>query len=86
MQPIADMEDDKFMKLQELYGPDLPICGVCTLEDARLVLSWILFEAPKGETSEDVRQVLEELLFVVTGALCRTGPRGSRKSILSIEL
>jgi hypothetical protein len=48
MQPIADMEDDKFMKLQELYGPDLPICGVCTLEDARLVLSWIFSKRRKA--------------------------------------
>jgi hypothetical protein len=79
MQPVADMEDDKFMKLQELYGPDLPICGVCTLEDARLVLSWILFEAPKGETSEDVRQVLEELLFVVTGALVSNRTEGEQE-------
>ena len=47
MQPIADMEDDQFMKLQELYSPDLPICGVCTLEDARQVLSWVIFEASK---------------------------------------
>ena len=39
MQPIADMPDDDFMKLQELYGADLPICGVCTLEDARQVLA-----------------------------------------------
>ena len=70
MQPIADMEDDQFMKLQELYSPDLPICGVCTLEDARQVLSWVIFEASKDETSERaVRQALEGLLFLVTGAL-----------------
>ena len=70
MQPIADMEDDQFMKLQELYSPDLPICGVCTSEDARQVLSWVIFEASKDETSERaVRQALEGLLFVVTGAL-----------------
>jgi hypothetical protein len=27
MQPIADMEDDQFMKLQELYAAELSICG-----------------------------------------------------------
>ena len=59
MQPIADMEDDQFMKLQELYAAELPICGVCTLEDARQLLSWLVFEAPKDETSERVRQALE---------------------------
>ena len=69
MQPIADMEDDQFMKLQELYAAELPICGVCTLKDARQLLSWLVFEAPKDETSERVRQALEGLLFVVTGAL-----------------
>ena len=26
MQSISDMPDDDFMKLQELYGADLPIC------------------------------------------------------------
>ena len=39
MQPIADMPDDAFMKLQQLYAAELPICPVCTLEDARRVLS-----------------------------------------------
>ena len=47
MQPIAEMEDDDFMKLQALYASELPICPICTLEDARQVLSWIVFEAPK---------------------------------------
>jgi hypothetical protein len=69
MQPIADMENDQFMKLQELYAAELPICGVRTLEDARQLLSWLVFEAPKDDTSERVRQALERLLFVVTGAL-----------------
>jgi hypothetical protein len=69
MQSISDMPDDDFMKLQELYGADLPICGVCTLEDARQVLSWIVFEAPKKDTSEGVREALGGLLFIVTGAL-----------------
>ena len=69
MQPIADMEDDDFMKLQALYASELPICGVCALEGARQLLSWLVFEAPKDETSERVRQALEGLLFVVTGAL-----------------
>ena len=58
-----------FMKLQELYAAELPICGVCTLEDARQLLSWLVFEAPKDKTSERVRQALEGLLFVVTIAL-----------------
>ena len=44
MQPIAEMEDDDFMKLQTLYASELPICPICTLEDARQVLSWIVFE------------------------------------------
>jgi hypothetical protein len=43
--------------------------AVCTLENARQLLSWLVFEAPKDETSERVRQALEGLLFVVTGAL-----------------
>ena len=68
MQPIADMEDDQFMKLQELYANELPICQICTLEDARQVLSWVVFEAKK-DTSDGVRQALEQLLFMVTGAL-----------------
>jgi hypothetical protein len=42
MQPIAEMEDDDFMKLQTLYASELPIC---TLEDARQVLSWIDFRS-----------------------------------------
>ena len=33
MQPIADMEDYDFMKLQSLYAADLPICGGCTMRD-----------------------------------------------------
>jgi hypothetical protein len=43
MQPIADMEDDDFMKLQSLYAAELPICPICTLEDARQLLSWPCF-------------------------------------------
>jgi hypothetical protein len=35
MQPIAEMEDDDFMKLQTLYASELPIRPICTLEDAR---------------------------------------------------
>jgi len=66
MQPIAEMEDDDFMKLQTLYASELPIC---TLEDARQVLSWIVFEAPKEDVSDGVRHALEGLLFIVTGAL-----------------
>ena len=27
MQPISDMPSDEFMKLQSLYGAELPICG-----------------------------------------------------------
>jgi hypothetical protein len=69
MQPIAEMEDDEFMKLQTLYASELPIYPICTLEDARQVLSWIVFEAPKKDMSEGVRHVLEGLLFIVTGAL-----------------
>lgn len=70
MQPIADMPDDAFMKLQQLYAAELPICPVCTLEDARRVLSWLLFEAPNSNADPDaVRGVIEKLLFVVTGAL-----------------
>jgi hypothetical protein len=69
MQPIADMEDDQFMKLQELYAAELPICPICTLEDARQVLSWIVFEAPKKDMSDGARQAVEGLLFIVTGAL-----------------
>jgi hypothetical protein len=70
MQPIAYMPDDTFMKLQQLYAAELPICPVCTLEDARQVLSWLLFEAPNSNADPDaVRGVIEKLLFVVTGAL-----------------
>ena len=32
MQPIAEMGDDDFMKLQTLYVSELPICPICTLE------------------------------------------------------
>ena len=69
MQPVADMEADDFMKLQSLYAAELPICPICTLEDARQLLSWVVFEASKDETSEGVRQAMEGLLFIVTGAL-----------------
>jgi hypothetical protein len=69
MQPISDMPGDDFMKLQSLYAADLPINAECTLEDARQVLNWLLFEAPKDETSERVRYVLDRLLLIVTGAL-----------------
>ena len=47
MQPISDMPGDDFMKLQSLYAADLPINAECTLEDARQVLNWLLFESPK---------------------------------------
>ena len=69
MQPIAEMEDDDFMKLQTLYASELPIRPICTLEDARQVLSGIVFEAPKKDMSDGVRHALEGLLFIVTGAL-----------------
>ena len=68
MQPIAEMEDDDFMKLQTLYTSELR-SPICTLEDARQVLSWIVFEAPKKDMSDGVRHALEGLLFIVTGAL-----------------
>ena len=63
------MEDDDIMKLQTLYASELPICPICTLEDARQLLSWIVFEAPKEDVSDGVRHALEGLLFIVTGAL-----------------
>ena len=69
MQPISDMPYDDFMKLQALYAAELPICPVCTLEEARHVLSELLFDAPKDGMSDNVRQMLRELLLVVTGAL-----------------
>jgi hypothetical protein len=69
MQPIADMEDDDFMKLQSLYASELPICPICTLEEARHVLSELVFDAPKDGMSNNVRQMLSELLLIVTGAL-----------------
>ena len=69
MQPIADMEDDDFMKLQALYGAELPICPICSLEDARHVLSELLFDAPKDTVSDAVHHTLEDLFFVVIGAL-----------------
>ena len=31
MQPVADMEDDDFMKLQSLYAAELPICPILHL-------------------------------------------------------
>jgi hypothetical protein len=69
MQPISDLPADEFMRLQAAYGADLPICPVCTLEDVRHVVSAIIFEAPKNAMSEGVRQTLEQVLYVVTGAL-----------------
>ena len=68
MQPVSDMEDGDFMKLQSLYANELPICPICSLEDARHLLSDIVFDAPNA-VSDGVRQLLQELLFVVTGAL-----------------
>ena len=68
MQPIAYMEDNEFMKLQALYAAELPICPICTLEDARHLLSDLVFDAPNA-VSDDARQLLQELLFIVTGAL-----------------
>ena len=63
MQPIADMEDDQFMKLQELYATELPICPVSSLEDTRQVLSWLLFEALQSDADPDaVRGVIEQLV------------------------
>ena len=69
MHPISDMPDDDFMKLRELYGADLPICPICTLDATRSVLNEAVYEAPKSAVSEGVRQTLEKLLFAVTGAL-----------------
>lgn len=69
MQPISDMPDDDFMNLQSLYADELPICPICSLEDVRHVLSGLLFQAPKEAVPEGMRRALEELLFVVTGAL-----------------
>lgn len=66
MQPISDIPDDEFMRLQAAYGADLPIC---TLEDVRHVVSAMIFEAPKDAMSEGIRQTLEQVLYVVTGAL-----------------
>lgn len=66
MQPISDMPDDDFMKLQQLYAAELPICEVCTLEAARQILSDAVFGLPMPD---GLRQSLQELLFVVTGAL-----------------
>jgi hypothetical protein len=68
MQPVSDMEDGDFMKLQSLYANELPIRPICSLEDARHLLSDIVFDAPNA-VSDGVRQLLQELLFVVTGAL-----------------
>ncbi|MGC1413584.1 MAG: hypothetical protein WA864_32095 [Acetobacteraceae bacterium] len=62
------MTDDDFMKLQTLYASELPICPICSLEDTRHLLSDIVFEAP-NTVSDGVRQLLQELLFIVTGAL-----------------
>ena len=38
MQPISDMPDDDFYEAASLYAAELPICPVCTLEEARHVL------------------------------------------------
>ena len=58
MQPISDMTDDDFMKLQVLYANEPPICPICSLEDTRHLLSDIVLDAP-SLVSDDVRQLLQ---------------------------
>lgn len=67
MLPISDMPDGDFMKLQAAYNDELPMCPICMLEDVRHALS--VFEVPKDAVSEGVHHTLEDLLFIVTGAL-----------------
>jgi hypothetical protein len=69
MQPISDIPDDDFMKLQSLYEAELPICPICTLESVRHAVSDVVFGAPKSELSDSLRHMMEEVLFLVTGAL-----------------
>ena len=69
MQPISDMPDDDFYEAASLDAAELPICPVCTLEEARHVLKRVVFDAPKDGMSDNVRQMLRELLLVETGAL-----------------
>jgi hypothetical protein len=69
MQPISDMPADEFMKLQSLYASKLPMCPISTLEDTRQALSYLAFEAPKDVLPYTVRNLIEALLFIVTGAL-----------------
>jgi hypothetical protein len=75
MQPISDMPGDDFMKLQSLYAADLPINAECTLEDARQVLNWLLFEAPKaiGGRYASGRHLILALQAVFA---CRSGLSG----------
>jgi len=74
MQPIADMEDDQFMKLQTRYASELPICPICSLEDARHLLSDIVFDAPNA-VSDGVRQLLR--VAVHRDRCARVEPNGS---------
>jgi hypothetical protein len=66
MPRIEDLSESEFMQLQAEYGDDLPICPVCTLEDVRnVLLKLVAGDAVSGE----VRKALEQILYVVTGAL-----------------
>ena len=55
---------------------------ICSLEDARHVLSELLFDAPKGTVSDAVRHTLEDLFFVVTGALVSNRSEGEQEEHL----
>lgn len=66
MPHIEDLSDIEFMKLQAEYGDSLPICPICTLEDAR----HLLVELVAGDAvSEEVKSAIAPVLYAVTGAL-----------------
>jgi len=63
---IDDLSDAEFMKLQAEYGDSLPICPICTLEDAQhLLLELVADDA----VSDEVKSALAPVLYAVTGAL-----------------
>jgi hypothetical protein len=63
---IDDLSHAEFMKLQAEYRDSLPICPICTLEDARHLLLELM---TSDAVSDDVKSALASVLYTVTGTL-----------------
>jgi hypothetical protein len=65
MPRIDDLSDAEFMKLQAEYGDSLPICPICTLEDAASTAG----VGDRDAESDEVKSGLAPVLYAVTVSL-----------------